>query len=134
MRKANQGEIWHNSECSVVVWRESVWELDESACENPMMTFPFEKRINTELFIDRPRVREGTNECDQPVALTGWRNECILGNEAILISKCVGMRDQVWTCLEMSLTGMWKKLNIVVKMSSMQNKEKSLNWADYAII
>jgi len=40
------------SECGAVVLKERVcW--DEGSCENPVMTFPIKKRINTELFIDR---------------------------------------------------------------------------------
>jgi len=31
------------------------------------------------------------------------------------ISKAVGLKDKVWTYLKMSLTGMWKRLNIVIK-------------------
>jgi len=35
-------------------------------------------------------------------------------------------KDQVWTCLEMSLTEMWKKLKIVIKILWEWNIEKEL--------
>jgi len=36
---------------------------------------------------------------------------------SILRQKGVGMRDLVAACFEMSLMGMWKKLNIFIKVS-----------------
>jgi len=59
-----------------------VSELNESVCENPVMTVPIKKRINTELFIERTaafyigetRIREVTEMTgDQPVELDDWR-------------------------------------------------------------
>jgi len=49
---------------------------------NQVLIFPIKKRIITELFIDRmatlyieeTRIRNGTNEGDQPVALVDWSN------------------------------------------------------------
>jgi len=46
-----------------------------------------------------------TNEGDQPA---DWESKYTLRRHANLVSKFTGkMRDQVWTCLEMSLMGMW---------------------------
>jgi len=49
---------------------------------------------------------------------------------SILISKGMGMRDQVWTCVEMSLTLVWKKLNIIVK-SIVKAKIKNRTWIEH---
>jgi len=62
-------------------------------CENPVMTFPIKQRINNEMFIDRTtapqtgktQLRVGTNKL--------MRGSSIYS--AILISKGVGMREQV---------------------------------------
>jgi len=67
------------------------------------MTFPIKKRINTEPFVNRKpalyvgeaRIRVGTNEGDQPVAIADRRIEYTLHRNAISISNGVGMRDQV---------------------------------------
>jgi len=64
---------------------------------------PIKKRIYTELFVDRMAalyiretcIRGRTNEGNQPVALTDWRVKYTLQRTAILISKDVGMRDDV---------------------------------------
>jgi len=39
------------NECGALVER-----VGESLCENPVMTFPINERIKTELFVDRPAV------------------------------------------------------------------------------
>jgi len=77
-----------------------------------VMIFPIKKIINTELFIDRlaaiyirkTRVRVGAKKEDRPVVLADWRGEYTLRRSVILRSKGVRMRDQVGTCLYMSLT------------------------------
>jgi len=51
--------------------------------KNRIMTFPFKKRISTELFVERTAalylgktpVRVGTNESDQLVGLAEWRTK-----------------------------------------------------------
>jgi len=63
---------------------------------NPAMTFPIEKRITTEVFIDRSAAlyivetqnRVVTDAGDQP---TDWRSKCTLCRRAILISKAVNL-------------------------------------------
>jgi len=75
------------------------------------MTFLIKKRINTEQFIDRKvalykgetRIRVGVNDDYQPVTLVDWRIEFHLSKDAFLISKGVGMRDQVQTLSSVTL-------------------------------
>jgi len=51
-----------------------------------VVTFPINKRINTELFIDRTaalfieetRIRDGANQGDEPVTLVDWGIEYAL--------------------------------------------------------
>jgi len=47
--------ILNNLRVSAMLWSgKIVYEsIRERECENPVMTFPIKKRINTELFIDR---------------------------------------------------------------------------------
>jgi len=81
-----------------VLWSEvSLGKLDESLCENPKMTR--KEQLNDRKaahYIGKTRIKVVTNEGDQPLALTDWRIEYTLDRNATpLISKSVGMRDQV---------------------------------------
>jgi len=66
------------SECGAVVRR----VLDERTCENPAVTFPIKKKINTELFIHKTAafsigetgIRVVANEDDQPEVLADLRS------------------------------------------------------------
>jgi len=87
-----------------------------------MMTFPIMKIINTELFIDRTVTlyieetrRAVTKEGNQPVG-TSWLEERVcLAQKCYLWLKRVGIKDQMSTYLEMSLTGMKWKLTVEFK-------------------
>jgi len=79
------------------------------------MTFPIEKRINTELPIDehQPFIEERFRPQLCPIrvvisklAHTDWKGLYNLRRSATLILKGVRMSDQVVTHLEMSFTGM----------------------------
>jgi len=52
-------------------------ESSKEEMQNPAMTFPIEKRINVELFIDRTADLESDQRCDQIVAIAGWRGSSI---------------------------------------------------------
>jgi len=55
-------------------------------CENPVMTFPIKKIIDTKLFIGRAaalyilisRIRDEINKGDQPAKPAGWRGKSTL--------------------------------------------------------
>jgi len=86
--------------------------------------FPIKKIINTELLIERTaalylresQIRVGTSEGDQTIELVESWNECTMRWNVMWISKVVAIRDQVSTCLEMSLAGLWNKQSIVLKI------------------
>jgi len=68
-------------EASAVVWKVCVpW--DGSVCENPGMTFPIGKTINTELFIDRTATLSIGDVTKKGV---DWRTKYILHRSTILI-------------------------------------------------
>jgi len=84
-------------------WFEECEGLDE----NPVMTFPMKKSINTELLIDKTvalyiedgQIKDGT--WGWSTIDTGWS-----ADQAYGAIKDVGMKDQGWSCLKMSLTDM----------------------------
>jgi len=60
---------------SDVVRRECVW-VEESECENPVITCPIEERINTELFIDRTATLYIEETLHKGSEQWGWSDNC----------------------------------------------------------
>jgi len=73
---------------------------------------PTQSSIKQTLLIGSLPGRDSDQSCDQwgwisKLPLTNCRSEYTMNWNAILITKRCGDWDQVWTCLEMSLTVMW---------------------------
>jgi len=75
----------------------------KSSTENPVMTFPIKKRVNTELFIYRMAalyiaeswVRDMTNEGNQCIGTSWLQEQANLAQKCFLGLRGMGMKDQV---------------------------------------
>jgi len=125
---------------------ENVWVRSENLCENPGMTsFPINKRINTELFIDRKaalyigetRIRVVTYEGDQPAG-TSWLEErvylaqkCYLGRK-----RCENERSDVnlsWNKFNTGIIKIWLCVRKSVENPAMtlpikKNQYRTIYW------
>jgi len=107
-------------------YQNQIFETPKIMDERNVDTFPINMHKTVYWQNSSPLYSRDSDKGDQPGARPGWRIKYTLRWNAILISKGMGMRDQVWTCLVMSLTGIWKKLNIFVKVLLKQKKELEL--------
>jgi len=86
---------------------------DEKMCGNPVIIFPIKKRIVFDripaLYIGEIWFKLATNEGDQPVGTSWLEEQMYLNCAEILLSKGKGMKDQMWTYLEMSLMVLCEK-------------------------
>jgi len=128
-RKKETFEFLPFSKCGAVGSWERARELWWDLC------FTIKQRIKTLLFIDRMAalyigetlIRDWADQSDQPVAIVWWGENYTFCWIAFFTSKGVGMRD-LGTCLEISLTEVWKKLNIFIWLYFVSNLfESSIN-------
>jgi len=92
-----------------VLWRE--WLM----CNQVTKNYRIKKRITVGLFIDgtaalfrgETKIRNKTNNGDQIFDTLWLEKQIFLVHGCYIKWKGVGIKDQVTTCLEMSLLGMW---------------------------